>query len=98
MPGYIKNVLHKFQHSSPTCPQHSPYNINPHKTFIKGHQQYVMQLDTSLPLDAAGILCIQSIVGCLLLYYAHAIDYSTLLTALNTISANQSKPTTETNE
>jgi hypothetical protein len=30
MPGYIKAVLHKYQHPAPTRPEHAPYQWNPH--------------------------------------------------------------------
>ena len=51
MPGYIPNVLHKFQRSTSKLPHRSPYNIQPHKPFIKGHRQYALEPDTSPPLD-----------------------------------------------
>jgi len=94
MPGYIPNVLHKFQRSTPKRPHRSSYNIQPHKPFIKGHRQYAPVPDSSLLLDADGTTRVQSIVGSLL-YYDRAID-GTLLPALNTIFASQSKPTQAT--
>ena len=89
MPGYIPNVLHKFQRSTPKRPHRSPYNIQPHKPFIKGNRQYAPEPDSSPLLDADGTTRVQSIAGSLL-YYARAID-GTLLPALKT-----SKPTQAT--
>ena len=31
MPGYIKKLLQKYLHESPTKPQHSPYIVAPKK-------------------------------------------------------------------
>ena len=60
----------------------------------KGERQYAKTADTSTPLDKKGTTKVQSIVGSLL-YYARAID-NTLLPALNSIAAQQAKPTENT--
>ena len=91
MPTYVQDVLHKFQHPTPSRAQRSPFTIKPHQPFKPRQQQYAPAPDASPQLDNKGTKQIQSIVGSLL-YYARAID-NTILPALNTISAQQSKPT-----
>ena len=91
MPNYITKVLHKFQHSPPTKPQYSPFPATPFHRTTKGTRQYAKDEDTSNILAQKDITTIQSIVGSLL-YYARAID-SSILPALNTISARQASPT-----
>jgi len=49
------------------------------------------EVDDSTPLDAAEVLWLQEIVGCML-FYARAVD-SSMLTAVNHISSVQAKPT-----
>ena len=94
MPKYIDKVLHKFQHNPPTKPQYSPYETMPYIPMKRGDRQYAAKPDTSSPLLPKDITTVQSIVGSLL-YYARAID-NTLLPALNSIAAQQSKPTENT--
>eukprot|EP00804_Cyclotella_cryptica_P003594 CCRYP_002189-RA/>CCRYP_002189-RA protein AED:0.44 eAED:0.44 QI:0/-1/0/1/-1/1/1/0/141 len=57
-------------------------------------EQLLPDKDTSPPLDAAGIKCIQGIVSSLL-YYARAVD-NKLLVALSTISSQQTAATQNT--
>ena len=94
MPGYIENVLTKFQRSAPAIPQQTPYHVKPHRPFLPGHRQFVPTPDLSPKLDKSGITRVQSIIGSLL-YYARAI-VCTLLPALNTIASSQSSPTERT--
>ena len=94
MPNYVKKVLHKFQHTPPKSPVYSPFLAYPWKPQKQGERQYAPSQDTSPSLNPTRTTRIQSIVGSVL-YYARAIDY-TLLPALNTISAHQSKPTEKT--
>ena len=96
MPTYVQDVLHKFQHPPPSKAQRSPFIIKPHQPFKPGQRQYAKAPDSSPQLDDKGTKRIQSIVGSLL-YYARAID-NTILPALNSISAQQSKPTTATHQ
>ena len=93
MPDYIKNVLHRFQHTLPKSPQFSPHAHVPIKYGVKT-RQYALEPDTSPLLDNQGIKYVQQVVGSLL-YYARAIDGS-MLTALNTIGSEQAKPTKQT--
>ena len=94
MPGYIEQVLTKFQRSAPAIPQQTPYHVKPHRPFLPGHRQFVPTPDLSPKLDKSGITRVQSIIGSLL-YYARAIDCN-LLPALNTIASSQSSPTERT--
>eukprot|EP00957_Ditylum_brightwellii_P043716 3315208-Ditylum_brightwellii.AAC.1 len=67
MPGYIANMLHKFQHEQPDYLQHSP-----HQHVIPNYGakvQLTIAPDTSDPLNKLGIKRIQAIFGTLL-YYA----------------------------
>jgi hypothetical protein len=49
MPGYIKNVLNKFQHDAPRTPQHTPSkNITP----VYGAKMQFSTQDNSPPLTA----------------------------------------------
>ena len=94
MPMYVSKVLAKFQHTAPKKAQYTPFPIKPYTPSKPGQRQYASPPDLSPPLDKVQTTKIQSIVGSLL-YYARAID-NTILPALNTISASQSKPTETT--
>ena len=94
MPKYVDKVLHKFQHKKPKHPVCSPFAVTPWKPFKPGDRQYAPTPDTAKLLDKKGTTRVQSIVGSIL-YYARALD-NTLLPALNTIAASQSKPTKTT--
>ena len=97
MPNYVKDVLQKFQHPPSIKPQKSPFLIQSYIPYQQaGQRQYAPAPDATPLLDNKGTKRIQSIVGSLL-YYARAID-STLLTALNSIGAQQSKPTKATHQ
>jgi len=93
MPNYIKEVLHRFNHPSPTSPQYSPHEHTPIQYGNK-KRQYALEPDTSPLLDEKGIKFVQQVTGSLL-YYARAID-GTMLPALNTIGTQQAKPTKKT--
>eukprot|EP00957_Ditylum_brightwellii_P052797 4003063-Ditylum_brightwellii.AAC.1 len=92
MPGYIANMLHKFQHEQPDYLQHLP-----HQHVIPNYGakvQLPMAPDTSDPLGKLGIKRIQVIIGALL-YYARQVD-PTMLVAIGTIATVQSKGTEAT--
>ena len=93
MSDFITDVLIRFQHPTPSKPQHSPHV--PVKYGVKT-RQYALELDTSPLLDQKGITYAQQMVGSLL-YYARAID-GTMLPALNTIDSEQAKPTKQTEQ
>jgi hypothetical protein len=94
MPGYIKKVLQKYKHHTPSKPQHCPYAPAP--------KQYGAKAQAPLPVDIPPKLSpnkvkkIQQVIGSIL-YYAHAVDI-TVLMALSSIAVEQSKGTTNTME
>jgi hypothetical protein len=92
MNGYIDKVLLKYNHKRPTKQQHSPHA---HREIVFGAKtQLAPEDDTSPPLDAVGIKCIQGIVGSLL-YYARAVD-NKLLATLSVIRTQQAAATENT--
>jgi hypothetical protein len=88
MPGYIKNVLNKFQNDAPKYPQHTPSKyVNP----VYGAKiQYATRNETSL-LSSKQCTNIQKINGSVL-YYTRAV-YPTVIIPLNDISTEQTKAT-----
>jgi hypothetical protein len=69
MPGYVSNVLSKFQHDSPKHPQHTPSR---YVTPVYGAKtQYATKDETPL-LTAQQCLTIQKVTGSVL-YYARAV-------------------------
>ena len=91
MPGYIQNLLHKYNHT-PRKAQHAPH---PYRKPVYGTTiQQATPEDTTEKLDAKAKTRIQQIVGSLL-YYSRAVD-PTMLVALNSISSQQSAPTQAT--
>ena len=91
MPGYIQNLLHKYQYS-PKIPQHSPH---PYRKPQYGRKiQEPTPEDTSTLVSAEVKTKIQQIVGSLL-YYARAVD-PTILVALNAVSTQQAHATETT--
>lgn len=92
MPGYIDRALSRFQHPHPAKPAHSPFPCaDPN---YGARTQWAEDDDLSAALDAKQTNLIQQIIG-VLLYYARAID-ATILPALGSLGADQSKPTTHT--
>jgi hypothetical protein len=93
MDGYITKVRIQFGHKNPTKPQHSPHKHRP-ITYGAKAQLETDDVDTSQPLDAAGIKRVQGIIGCLF-YYARAVD-NKLLCTLSAIGMNQASATQNT--
>jgi hypothetical protein len=92
MPGYVKAALKRFQHPKPKRAQHSPHSwLKPH---YGTRIQFAPPEDTSQPIQADETLRLQEVVDALL-YYGRAID-SSMLVALGTIAAAQSKGTKAT--
>jgi hypothetical protein len=86
MPGYVSNVLSKFQHDAPKHPQHTPSR---YVTLVYGAKtQYATEHETP-PLTAKQCLTIQKVTGSFL-YYARAVD-PTVLMPLNDIATEQTK-------
>ena len=91
MPGYIDNMLHKYQYT-PKIPQHAPH---PYRKPQYGRKiQEPTPDDQSKPVTAEIKTKIQQIVGSLL-YYGRAVD-NTILVALNSISTQQAHATEAT--
>jgi hypothetical protein len=86
MPGYVSNVLIKFQHGAPKHPQHTPSR---YVTPVYGAKtQYVTKYEAP-PLTAKQCLTIQKVTGSVL-YYARAVD-PTVLMPLNDFAMEQTK-------
>jgi hypothetical protein len=92
MPGYVANALHKFMHSPPDRPQHSPHAWTPPN--YGATIQYANDSDNSPPLDSAELTRLQTIVGTFL-YYARAVD-NTMLVALGSLASQQNHGTEAT--
>jgi hypothetical protein len=91
MPGYVSNVLSKFQHEAPKHPQHTPLRyVTP---VYVANTQYATK-DETPPLTAKQCLTIQKVTGSVL-YYAQAVD-PTILMPLNDIATEQTKATEKT--
>jgi hypothetical protein len=91
MPGYVSNVLSKFQHDAPKHPQHTPSrNVTP----VYGANTQCATKDETPPLSAKQCLTIQKVTGSVL-YYARALD-PTVLMPLNDIATEQTKATEKT--
>jgi hypothetical protein len=91
MPGYVANVLSKFQHDTPKHPQHTPSRcVMP---VYSAQTQYTTQHEI-LPLTAKQYINIQKVTGSVL-YYARAVD-PVILMPLNDIATEQTKATGKT--
>jgi hypothetical protein len=82
MPGYVSNVLSKFQHDAPKDPQHTP---SMYVTPVYGAKTKYATKDETPPLTAQKSV----------LYYATAVD-PTILMPLNDIATEQTKATEKT--
>jgi hypothetical protein len=91
MPGYVYNVLSKFQHDAPKHLQHTPSRYI--TTVYGAKTQYAMKEQTP-PLTATQCLTIQKVTGSVL-YYARAMD-PTVLMPLNDIATEHTKATEKT--
>jgi hypothetical protein len=91
MPGYVSNVLSKFQHDAPKHPHHTPSR---YVTPVYGANTQYATKDETPPLTAQQCLTIQKVTGSVL-YYARAVD-TTVLMPLNDIATEQSKATGKT--
>jgi hypothetical protein len=88
MPGYVSNVLSKFQHDTPKHPQHTP---SKYVTTVYGAKTKYATQDETPPLTAKQCLNIQKVTGSVL-YYAGAVD-PTVVTPLNDIATEQTNAT-----
>ena len=92
MPEYLQIALLKFQHPAPKRPQHAPHAWS--KPTYGAQVQYTQDNDSSTLLTEKTINLVKQIVGTLL-YYSIAVD-PTMITALSSINAQQSKRTEKT--
>ena len=92
MPNYVEKVLQRFEHPKPTTPQHAPHAWTAPQCGAK--TQLTAPPDKTAPLQKCDLKTIQEIMGCLL-FCARAID-STMLVALGTLAAAQTKGTKAT--
>ena len=94
MPGYINNVLVKFNHPMPTKRQLSPHK---HRKIVYGQSTQIAHTEPySPPLSNDGVKRIQGIIGALL-YYARAVN-NKLLATLSTLGSQQATATEATAE
>jgi hypothetical protein len=91
MPGYVSNILSKFQHDAPKHPQHTPSR---YVTPVYGAKTHYATKDETPPLTAQQCLTIQKVTGSVL-YYARAVD-PTVLMPLNDIATEKTKATEKT--
>jgi hypothetical protein len=91
MPGYVSNVLRKFQHDAPNYPQQTPSR---YVTPVYGARTQYSTKDETPPLTAKQCLNIQKATGSVL-YYARAVDPNVLM-PLNDIATEQTKATEKT--
>jgi hypothetical protein len=91
MPGYVSNVLSKFQHDAPKHPQHTP---SIYITPVYGAKTQYATKDETPPLTAKQCLTIKKVTGSDL-YYARAVD-PTVLFPLNDIATEQTMATEKT--
>jgi hypothetical protein len=91
MPGYVSNVLSKFQHDTPKHPQHTPSR---YVTPVYGAKTQYATKDETPPLAAQQCLTIQK-VTISVLYYARSVD-PTVLMPLNDIATEHTKATEKT--
>jgi hypothetical protein len=91
MPGYVSNVLGKFQHDAPKHPQHTPSR---YVTPMYGAKTQYATKDETSPLTAKQCLTIQEVTGSVL-YYARVVE-PTVLMPLNDIAMEKTKATEKT--
>jgi hypothetical protein len=88
IPGYVSNVLSKFQHDAPKHPQHTPSRF---VTPVYGAKTQYATKDETPPLTAQQCLTIQKVTR-FVLCYARAED-PTVLMPLNDVTMEQTKAT-----
>jgi hypothetical protein len=91
MPGYVSNLLSKFQHDDPKHPQ---YTLSRYITPVYSAKTQYARKDETPPLMAQQCLTIQKVTGSVL-YYARAV-HPTVLMPLNDIATEQTKATEKT--
>jgi hypothetical protein len=78
MPGYVSNVLNKFQHDSPKTPHHTP---SKYVTPVYGAKTQYATRDKTPLLSAKQCTTIQKITGSVL-YYSRAFDPTVIMPSM----------------
>jgi hypothetical protein len=94
MPGYIKAALHKYQHPTPTRPEHAPHQWNP--PIYGAKTQYVEDTQDIPPLSTKDLTCQQKLGGTLI-YYDRLV-YPRLIIPVNVLASEQTRATAATAE
>jgi hypothetical protein len=89
IPGYIKAVLHKYQHAAPARPEHAPHTWNP--PIYGAKTQFVNDETISPALSDKDVNKLQQLTGTLF-YYSRAVD-PTLIMPINVLASEQSNAT-----
>jgi hypothetical protein len=92
MPNYVRKQLTKYRWDKPKRAQNCPFEPNP-VHYGKKSDEIIHDTDSPV-LDPEGKKFVQQIIGSFL-YYARAVD-CTILTALNAMASDSSKPTERT--
>lgn len=92
LPRYVERALQRFVHPIPAKPEDSPYRWS--RPDYGSRIQYAKDPDTTNPIDPVGKKFVQEVIG-VFLFYARAVDL-TMLPALNSLAAQQNKPTQRT--
>ena len=90
MPSYATNLIHKFQHPTPTRPQNSPNKWTP-SNYGSTVPQMAQQPVDSPALKAAEVNTVHQVVVTFI-YYVRTV-YPIMLVALNIIKAEQASST-----
>jgi hypothetical protein len=88
---YVPKALMRFQHKSPSTPQHQPY---PHVKPTYGATLQYAEASNTLELLSKEKTYFQEVIG-MFLCYARCMD-SSMFAALGTLSTQQAKPTKNT--
>jgi hypothetical protein len=91
VPGYVANVLSKFQYDNPKYPQDTP---SKYVTPVYGTTTQYATRDETPSLTAKKCLNIQKLTGSVL-YYSRGVD-PTVMLRLNNIATEQAKATEKT--
>jgi hypothetical protein len=94
IPGYIERALQRFQHPTPSRPEHAPHAWQ--KPIYGAKTQYAPGPDSAPAIDATDTKRLQEVLGTLL-FYARAVD-STMLPTISTLASQQAHGTTATME
>jgi hypothetical protein len=88
MPGYVSNVLSKFQHDAPKHPQHTPSR---YATPVYGAKTQYATKDETPPLTSKQCLTIQKVTGSIF-HYSREVDPTDLM-PIDDIATEQTKAT-----